>query len=73
MLEALDTVKMKPQIVTLTIGGNDFLQGLMYVHAKATSVDGVVAHILKNVDRICDRQCPRGNAILACLTTELRL
>ncbi len=53
LFEALDEVALKPDIVTLTICGNDFLEGASRLRSGAVTMDDIVGTALENLDRIC--------------------
>lgn len=55
VLDAWDEITLKPDIVTLTAGGNDFLQGAWQAGNTQGKWDAVSAEPLANLEQIADR------------------
>jgi len=53
VLEMLPVVTIQPDVITLTIGGNDFLEGLSHLRSGAVTIDDVIGLSLSNIDMIC--------------------
>ena len=55
VLDAWNEITLKPDVVTLTAGGNDFLQGVWQVVQLQGNWDAVSAEPLANLERIADK------------------
>ena len=55
VLEAWNEITLKPDVVTLTAGGNDFLQGTWQAVNTQSGWDAVAAEPLANLEQIADR------------------
>jgi len=53
VLASFGEVTGKPDIVTLTVGGNDLLMGIVHVRTGITMMEQVVNSTLKNLNQIC--------------------
>ena len=55
VLDAWNEITLKPDLVTLTAGGNDFLQGVWQVVQSQGNWDAVSAVPLANLEKIADK------------------
>jgi len=55
VVDALDSVSIRPDIITLTVCGNDFIEALVALKVQGASAEAAVQKILEDFDSLCSR------------------